>query len=348
MIETINLIDGDRWDKIVRSFKNYDVYYLSGYVKAFWLNGDGEPMLLYFEGSGTRAVNVVMKRDIGKCEQLSQSVEENTYFDLITPYGYGGFLIEGISSKQLEKEYVDYCRNNNIVSEFVRFHPILKNHEMVNNIYDEVYLGKTIAVDTESPEQIWKNFTSKNRNMVRKAKKAELEVFWARDENIIEEFMKIYNATMDKDVAEDYYYFKKEFYESILNDLKYNAMWFYAKKDKKIAAISIFLFENGNMHYHLSASRREYQHMAPTNLLLYEAALWASYNGYRVLHLGGGVGAKEDSLYSFKKAFNRQSDCHFYIGKKIFCEEVYDKLVNYRRGKEGFEEKSSFFPLYRV
>ena len=101
MIKVINLDKGKEWDEIVRSFAKYDVYYLSGYVKAFQLNGDGEPLLLYFEGDGTRAINVVMKRDIGKYEKLLPFVGENTYFDFTTPYGYGGFLIEGEDVAQL-------------------------------------------------------------------------------------------------------------------------------------------------------------------------------------------------------------------------------------------------------
>ena len=52
------------WDALVRTFSNYDVYYLSGYVKAFQLHGDGEPLLFYGEADGVRGINVVMKRDI--------------------------------------------------------------------------------------------------------------------------------------------------------------------------------------------------------------------------------------------------------------------------------------------
>ncbi len=348
MIKVINLDKGKEWDEIVRSFAKYDVYYLSGYVKAFQLNGDGEPLLLYFEGDGTRAINVVMKRDIGKYEKLLPFVGENTYFDFTTPYGYGGFLIEGEDVAQLNAEYIDYCKCNQIVSEIVRFHPLLKNQACAEKIYDEVCLGKTIAIDTTSPEKIWANFSSKNRNMVRKAQKSGLQVYWTRDGDIIGTFMDLYNATMDKDQAADYYYFDRTFYESILNDLKYNALWFYTKLKQKIVAISIFLFANGKMHYHLSASNNEYRSMAPTNLLLYEAALWACENGYKTLHLGGGLGAALDNLYSFKKAFNRGSDCDFYLGKKIFCKEVYEDFVNYRRKEVSFDKESSFFPLYRA
>lgn len=68
------------------------------------------------------------------------------------------------------------------------------------------------------------------------------------------------------------------------------------------------------MNYHLSGSIWEYANLAPTNLLLYEAALWGCANGCKTLYLGGGVGSGEDSLFKFKKAFYR---LEVYIMKKI-------------------------------
>lgn len=348
MIREICLNNWEEWDSIVKSFHDYDVYYLSGYVKAFRLNGDGEPVLLYFEGDGVRAINVVMKRDIGLFEKLSSVLEQGKYYDIVTPYGYGGFLLEGSYTDRMHDEYVQYCEDNHIVCEFVRFHPLLKNHQNVEGLYHQTRLGSTVTMYTETPEIIWQNLTSKNRNMVRKAQKSGLQVYWARDIDLIDDFMEVYNATMDKDNAETYYYFQKEFYESILMDLKQHALWFYAKKDSEIASIAIFLFANGRMHYHLSASRKEYQSLAPTNLLLYEAAVWASHNGYRFLHLGGGLGSGNDSLYSFKKAFNRKSDTCFYIGKRIFDNEMYEYFVNERKKDKSFEQESHYFPLYRA
>lgn len=348
MITEILLNDEEKWNSVVKSFQNYDVYYLPGYVKAFQINGDGMPVLLYFEGNNVRAMNVVMKRDVGLFDKLSLTIKEGEYYDIVTPYGYGGFVVEGNDTTQLESEYMLYCRNHNIICEFVRFHPTLLNYKQVGNIYEQKYLGDTIAIDTKDPETIWNNFTSKNRNMVRKAQKSGLKVYWTRDNKIIDTFMEIYNLTMDKDNAESYYYFKRVFYESVLNDLKYNALWFYTKIGEEVVAISIFLFANGKMHYHLSASRKEYQSYAPTNLLLYEAALWASENGYSCLHLGGGLGAGKDSLYSFKKAFNRQSESHFYIGKRVFIEEIYTKLVEERKKDTLFNVESNYFPLYRA
>ena len=152
---------------------------------------------------------------------------------------------------------------------------------------------------------------------------------------------------MDKDKADDYYYFGKNFYESILLDLKYNSLIFYAVYENKIIAMAIILFNNRKMHYHLSAVNKQYQHLAPTNFLLYEAACWGHENGYKTFHLGGGLGSKEDSLFKFKESFNAGSDTFFSIGRKIFNIEKYNELIDIRNQEPNFNCNNSFFPVYR-
>lgn len=348
MITVYTLEQSEEWDQIVRSFNRYDVYYLSGYVKAFQLNGDGEPILIYYKNANTRAINVVIRRDLAEYKFFYGKLEKGVLYDITTPYGYGGFLVEGIDYESLQIEYEEFCKNEHIICEFVRFHPLLENWKGLENLYTEIHLGETVYMDTSSEEIVWQNIISKNRNMIRKAQKNGLKVYWGRDPKIIDSFIEIYNKTMDKDKADEYYYFDRMFYESILEDLKQNAMWFYAKKDDEITAIAIFMFCNGNMHYHLSASRIEYQKMAPTNLILYEAARWASAQGYKKLHMGGGVGSEHDSLYKFKKAFNRGEDLEFYIGKRIFDEEKYNELVQFRIDTDlKYNRENGYFPSYR-
>ena len=351
MFSIITLDESDKWDSIVKSFTKYDVYYLSGYTKAFNLHGDGDPILIYYHDEKNRAINVVMKRDIAKLEVFKGKIPIDTYFDISTPYGYGGFIVEGEVTneilKVLDERYTRLCKEEGIISEFVRFHPVTDNVNSASSIYDVSQLGKTITMDLNSQSQIWDELTSKNRNVVRKALRSGVEIFWGRDPKLFDNFIIMYNATMDKDDAEDYYYFKKEFYQSIISDLKYNSLMFYAMYKDKIIAMSMMLFSNEQMHYHLSASEREYMKFAPTNLLLYEAACWGAENGYKTLHLGGGLGSKEDGLLNFKKAFNKNSDTDFSIGRKIFDRERYDELVDIRKHDENYYEGTKFFPVYR-
>lgn len=344
------------WNNLLKTFDNHDIYYYYNYLKAFELNGDGEPLLIYYENKDFKAVNAVFKRDIALFEPFQDKIEKGKFFDLVTPYGYGGWLIENetqnnhpINVNQLKQEYTDWCNTNQIIDEFVRFHPINKNYEHLSHMYESAHCGNTVCIDTASEKVIWENILSKNRNMIRKAQKSGIQIKTTREPFIIKPFIDIYNETMRNDNAEEYYYFKESFYQSIREDLKDNALWFYAELDNEIIASAIFLFCNENMHYHLSAGKREYRQFAPTNLILYEAAQWASKHGYKKLHLGGGLGSKEDNLYKFKKSFMKGPDTEFWIGKKIFNKKVYDELVRLRQKlAPNFNNESSFFPKYRA
>lgn len=343
MMKIYNMSQADTWDNIVKGFSNYDVYYLSGYVKAFHIHGDGEPHLLYYETEGFKAIYVYMKR--------KTAIEG--YYDSVTPYGYGGVLFEGdTSDEQLQAfwvAYVEKMKEEGIVDNFVRYHPVLDNAVPMKLISSVIDLGKTIALDLTSEEVIWNNIISKNRNMIRKAEKNGIEIKHGKGLELFKEFKRIYNATMEKDHAEDYYFFGDAFYESIDMDLKDHYEMFYAVMDGQIIAMSIMLFANDQMHYHLSGSMIEYRNMAPSNLLLYKAALWGCEQGYKTFHLGGGVGSGEDNLYKFKAAFNRNSDYQFSIGKEIFDYEMYDELVRIRKESDAnFDDSSLFFPLYRA
>lgn len=343
MLRIFGIEQAQQWDETVKGFAEYDVYYLSGYVKAFHIHGDGDPLLLYYEGEGLKAIYVYMRRP---------TAIEGVY-DSVSPYGYGGVQFEGNTSEEnlqaFWKEYLAKMAEEHIVDNFVRYHPVLKNAVPMKSISNVIDLGKTIAFDLTSPEVIWENIISKNRNMIRKAEKNGIEIRHGKDLSLFQDFKRIYNATMDKDNAEEYYYFGDAFYESIHNDLHDNYEMFYAVLDGQIIAMSIMLFANKQMHYHLSGSMIEYRNLAPSNLLLYKAALWGCEHGYKTFHLGGGVGSGEDNLYKFKAAFNKNSDYQFSIGKQIFDQEKYDELVKIRRESDSdFNESSHYFPLYRA
>lgn len=160
---------------------------------------------------------------------------------------------------------------------------------------------------------------------------------------------------MDKHSAREYYYFGSEFFNIILNDLKFNSLIFYAVYQDRIISTCIVLFANQKMHTYLSALDKEHQSLAPTNLLLYEAACWGCENGYKRFHLGGGVGSSEDSIYEFKSNFNQHSNNTFEIGKKIYNPDKYEELVEirkqfiYSKYENNFDNVAvEYFPEYRA
>ena len=73
MIEEIQIAQVKKWNDIVRSFENYEVFYLNEYAMAFMKENkkNGVPILLVYKQGNDKAINVVFKRDIGEDEKLS-------------------------------------------------------------------------------------------------------------------------------------------------------------------------------------------------------------------------------------------------------------------------------------
>lgn len=352
MISIITLDETEKWNQVVKSFKNYDIYYLSNYVKAFKIHGDGEPLLFFYEDENMSAINIVMKRDIATDERFTEELPPNTFFDISTPYGYGGFLIEGTinddSLQALNYEYSSLCSAEGIISEIVRFHPVLNNGEDVNELYDVCKLGKTITVTLSSQNEIWNNLNTNKKRWIKKTTESGVKVYWGKSQELFNKFKTMYNETMKKNNAKEYYFFNEDFYKSILYDMEDYSSIFYAVYEEEIIGMVLAIYENGKIHHHFSSSDIKFQHLAPSNLLMYEIARWGNANGFNTFHLGGGVGSKEDSLYEFKKGFNKNSDTTFSIGKKIFNEEKYQYLMEMRKRDCNFDKSSSFFPQYRA
>ncbi|MCM1261965.1 MAG: GNAT family N-acetyltransferase [Butyrivibrio sp.] len=354
--EIIPCKDANKWNKIVKQFPHWDIYYLNEYAHSLEIHGDGEAYLVHFlYMSGNKECELcytVMKKDIGGDERFSGLLVQGQWYDLETPYGYGGFLLRGDFSENVriifESKMTAYARENMIISQFVRFYPVYRNDVPYSRLTNSKvqYLKDTIYVDTTSDEIIMKQMDSKNRNMVRKAIKLNITVFHDKGK-YLDEFIKIYEETMKRNGASSYYYFGRAYYEYLLEYMQDNLEVFYSVYEDKIIGAAIFFYNQEFMHYHLSGLYTEYRYTAASNLLLYEAARWACEKGIRLLHLGGGNEA-EDSLFGFKKQFNKNGRLPFYVGRTIFDESGYRKLLEMRRQADcHFDENNSFMIQYR-
>lgn len=343
-------LQSKQWNEYVKSFENWDVYYLCEYAQSFMLHGDGEPYLICYEDDLVRICYVLMKEDIARFEAFDGYLPVGTYFDFQTPYGYGGPLVDGEftqqSQKQFTKEFSDFCKERGVVSQFIRFHPLLQNHLLFSEVSENIYLRDTIYIDTKSEDIIVDGMMSKNRNMLRKAQKAGIEVV-KRSLDEYAEFLRMYDETMQYKSADSYYYFSDRYFEFMKKQLNSNTVVFYALLENEAIAAAVFLYNENNMHYHLASRRTGCENLGAGNLLIYEAANWACENGITRLHLGGGL-SENDALFSFKKQFNRNGKIPFYIGRTIFNQADYDYLLRTRKQiDDSFDINNRFLIQYR-
>lgn len=313
------------------------------------LHGDGEIYLIYFENDEDRLCYVVMQRDISDSVKFKTCLEKGRYFDWETPYGYGGPLTDSPVSEESQKvfmrEIMEYCCKKGIVSQFVRFHPLLKNYETLPLVIETRYLRDTIYIDTTNPEIIMSNMDSKNRNMIRKAQKNGITIV-KNDIMEFDDFISMYEETMKRNGAEEYYTFQRNYFQS-MKTMKENAFILYAIYEGMPISGSIMYYNDRYLHYHLSGSYTNYRKYSPNNLLLYEAACWASEHGIKQFHLGGGLAAN-DSLFGFKKQFNKNGRASFVVGRTIFDRDAYEELLDIRKIVDPeFDVNNGFMIQYR-
>lgn len=347
MLTVYTLSDAAQWDKIVRSFREYDVYYLSGYVKAFQLHGDGEPLLFHYEGNGLRGINAVMKRDVAQDPHFARKLSEGKYFDFATPYGYGGWLTEGEGEGEGDKSplfaaYVDWCRKNGIVSEFTRFSLFSGGQDC--------YYGQTVSRQgnivrsLDLPvEEIFSDFEHKVRKNVKRAEASGLRFLADLEGERLEDFLSIYYRTMDRNHAEAEYYFKEDFFRQ-LNSLAGNRAFFHVLLEDKVISTELALLGSRNMYSYLGGTDSAYFQYRPNDFLKWHMIRWGAARGFNAFVLGGGYGS-DDGIYRYKKSFAPHGAVNFRTGQAIFDQANYDELLSMRTDRP---EDSGFFPRYRA
>lgn len=343
MIREIAIDNAKAWDEIVRSFPDYDVFYLSGYSKAFMKEEpkNGMPLLLLYESGADRAINVVLRRDVAQDEKLSGKIKEGQYYDPITPYGYGGFWGNVSDWKKLNNEYTDYCMRNRYVCEFVRFELFTDYYKHYDG--DVETRMHNVVRSLEMPlDAMWMDFKQKVRKNVKRANTYNLEILIENNGAYLEDFLRIYYSTMDRTDAEHEYYFSKQFYED-LNEMKDNIMYFHAVYEGKIVSTELVIYGAENGYSYLGGTDREYFDVRPNDYLKYEIIKWAKEKGLKNFILGGGYGA-DDGIFQYKLCLAPNGLYDFYIGRKIFDKSSYDTLVGFRIGEEL---NGKYFPLYR-
>lgn len=332
--EVIDL-DNPKWDELVKSAFMYDFHHTSFYHQ---IDNDNTSLMFVVEnGEDFIAFPLVLR-----------PIEETSWFDLTSVYGYGG-PISNRNDFDFSSDFItffwdnfnSYCKENNIVSVFSRLHPLIRQDHFFCEIGQILPLNKTVTIDLkQTPEVQKRQYRKSNKSEINQLKRKGFYVEEAKNSEDIESFVEIYYETMDRVEASKNYYFSKEYFHSFLENNFFESRLLLAKFEERIVAGAIFTVTDKIMQYHLAGTTEEFIRETPMKLILDEARLLGNDLSLEYLHLGGGVGGSdEDSLFRFKSGFS-DVYCQFSVWRYIANQVIYDQLSKTKK-------ESAFFPLYR-
>jgi len=316
----------EHWNQYFDSFppESFDVYFREEYVKLYENPCEKAECFVCQEGEKFFLFPFIARQ----FEYKGQ-----TYKDFETAYGYGGPVCnstdKGFVNRALEALKA-YCGENGYVAGFVRFHPLFQNQEGFDAIGRVIADRKTVAINLDQTmDEVWSNeIHSKNRNVIRKAEKAGCTFVVDDKYEHLEDFIRLYDSTMDKLSADGFYYFDDAYYKHLVEGIPNSFLGCVKDAEGNIISSAIFMYSGTYGHYHLSGSDKSQLSLSPNNLMLWDAAKELQKRGVKRFHLGGGTtGNEDDSLFLFKRRFSKDT-CQFYIGKLVFNQDIYNAICS--------------------
>lgn len=318
-----------------------DIYFDDNYINLY-LKDDESVFKFSYEEDGKQFSQVAIKRPIKK---IANSAISDDFFDLETVYGYGGFLTnsedEVFLARALE-EYGLYCQQNNIIAEFVRYHPFQNASKTIKTWFDFFAKDRdTVVIDLScSKEERWASYGKKTRNILRRC--SEQLVF--KESKDISAFLDLYYQTMKKNTAADFYFFKEDYFHDLiaLDNVKLYEVY----SDDMVISTGFFMFGNEIAHYHLSGNNSDFSKLNGNYFLLDSVCdVMKTEYGLKFFHLGGGrTNSEDDSLLRFKKKFS-ENTLSFCIAGKVHNQMVYEQ---YNKRWLGKNDNVSYFLKYRL
>lgn len=333
-----------KWAKVLDSME-HDVYHLPAYVENDVTWPGQEPGAYMFENGDGALLMPLVYREIPGTELK----------DAASPYGYPGPVFRATSRVDAQDfllhaigQMREFLVEQGVIALFARMHPVISLPlEAFREAGTLVVHGSTISVDlSKSDEEMWSDLRQNHRRGINKARRAGAEFHYDVDWSDFDALVELYESTMRRQNAAGHYYFPREYFAGLSESLGEAFRLLSVTLNGEVISAGVFSECNGIVQYHLSGSNEGFLHLQPLKLLLHEAGKWAKARGNRLMHLGGGVGGEQDSLFAFKAGFSKQTRL-FHTWRLITDPNAYDELVRRRGMDPETLDQSGFFPAYR-
>lgn len=328
-----------------------DVYFQPEYVQAYVDSADVEACCAVYKSGVAILVYPFLKSRITLDES---SPNGHGLQDIQSAYGYGGPVVNvaGEDTQFLQQAWArfsEWCAEERIVTEFVRFHPLLDNVRWASHSMKTFNDRTTIPIMLESYASALQNtsYYRGHRQMLNKAGRMGFSFHVMPASSELSWFVPLYQETQDFLQAGSDTRFGMEYFKTLADGLGAQSWLGVVKQADEITAAALVLEGPTYLHSHLMGYRRDIQTAGMTNILYHGIAVEGSIRGKAILHMGGGLSASEqDSLFRFKESLS-PSRANFWLGTLCHNQSEYEELGQKWESKNGPRPKN-YFQFYRL
>jgi hypothetical protein len=335
----------------------HDVYQLPQYLELEAArNGAIPEAIVVIEGDQVLFVPYLLRQcqDVIPAALLSADV-----LDAISPYGYPGLLLSpaakatpGFADRAMQA-LQQTLQSRGVCSLFLRLHPALNQDDVALFAPDTFTAnGETVSIDLRL-ENLWAPTRSGHRSTINKCKRLGMVARIVPFLDYLDEFVRIYEETMDRvNATAGYYEFNTAYFRQMHELMGDRLHLCIVEYEGEIACAGLYTESCGIVQSALGGTRDRYVHLSPSSLETDYARDWAKARGNQFLHLGGGVGGSQsDSVYNFKAGFSKLRH-PFYTLRLIVDPVNYQHLIDLRAKALNCTVESlavsPFFPAYRA
>lgn len=338
--QIINQNQKDEWTQCIKKAVAFDLYHTWQY-NAF--EKADKPFLFLYQQNNDFIAFPLIKRKI----------DDSNFYDLTSAYGYVGPIsnrqfthADDVFLENFKTAFLQFLKKEAIICVFSRLHPIISQGAVLNKfggVYDN---GQTVGIDLNTPVEIQiSKYRKGHRNAIKYLRQHDYLTKEVSTPEGVKTFVKIYHENMRRIKAANEYFFNEEYFLNLINAKEFDARIMLVYLNDEPIAGGVFTFTDQIIQVHLLGTLTEHLVHSPVKLLIDEVSLLGRECGMRYLHIGGGIGGQNDSLFYWKSGF---SDLYFnfqtwrYINNQL----IYNELVKSKAEEFSFQ-KTDFFPLYR-
>jgi predicted N-acyltransferase len=350
-LQILDLAEGAAdWDDLLEQLpaRQQDVFFTSDYLRLWEERGDGRAMGAVYNEGDDLILYPFLLQDLERVEYLGK--EFAGLRDISSPMGFGGPLLRHGTSEESVAAFRagmdDWCRDNAVVSEFVRFHPLLETRLGMEKYFEIEEAGRVVWCRLERNScSITDGLSAVTRRNVRRAREAGVTCGVEAADHVYERFADLYLENALRRKALPIYRFDSAHFARLRRALGPRQVLIGARYQKELIAAALFVRSHDFVHFHALGVDRKYSRLRPINLLFFEAMQWACDQGAKAINLGGGYRG-DDEFFRFKIGFAQQQAPRR-TGRVIHRFEDYAR-AEARRDDQGEILDCGYFPVYRA